>query len=177
MSGKNYKNLLNNITTFIFDVDGVLTNGKVLITSEGEMYREMNTRDGFAIKHALQQGFKIGIISGGTNEGVKKRLELLGVDKVYLGIHEKDIAFEDFISTYNLNPEEVLYMGDDVPDISVMEKVGVATCPQDAVTDVKKIADYVSHKKGGDGCVREIVEQVMRVQDKWLIYNTSISKE
>jgi 3-deoxy-D-manno-octulosonate 8-phosphate phosphatase (KDO 8-P phosphatase) len=173
MSGKNYKNLLNNITTFVFDVDGVLTDGKIMVTTEGEMYREMNTRDGFAIKYALLKGFKIGIISGGTNEGVKKRLENLGVNKVYLGIHEKDHAFEDFINTFNLNSEEILYMGDDVPDIPVMEKVGVATCPQDATSDVKKIADYVSHKKGGEGCVREIIEQVMRVQDKWMFSDLS----
>lgn len=168
MSSKNYKLLLNKITTFVFDVDGVLTNGKILVTTEGEMYREMNTRDGFALKYALLKGFNICIISGGTNQGVKKRLENLGVNKVYLGIHEKDIALDDFINTYNINPDEVLYMGDDVPDMPVMEKVGVATCPQDAVPDVKRIADYVSHKNGGDGCVREIVEQVMRVQNKWM---------
>ena len=168
MSSKNYKLLLNKITSFVFDVDGVLTNGKILVTNEGEMYREMNTRDGFALKYALLKGFNICIISGGTNQGVKKRLENLGVNKVYLGIHEKDIALDDFINTYNINPEEVLYMGDDVPDMPVMEKVGVATCPQDAVPDVKRIADYVSHKNGGDGCVREIVEQVMRVQNKWM---------
>ena len=168
MSNKNYKTLLNNVRAFVFDVDGVMTNGKVIITSEGEMYREMDTRDGFALKYALLKGFKIGIISGGTNEGVKKRLELLGVNKVYLGIHEKDIAFDDFVSTFNIKPYQVLYMGDDVPDIPVMEKVGVSTCPQDAVSDVKRVVDYVSHKKGGDGCVREIVEQVMRVQDKWV---------
>ena len=173
MSSKNYKTLLNKVTTFVFDVDGVLTNGKILVTTEGEMYREMNTRDGFAMKYALLKGFKIGIISGGTNLGVKKRLEDLGVNKVYLGIHEKDIAFDDFINSYNVNPEEVLYMGDDVPDMSVMETVGVATCPQDAVPDVKRIVDYVSHKNGGDGCVREIVEQVMRVQNKWMFSDNS----
>ena len=156
------------IKLIILDVDGVMTNGKVMITSEGEMYREMDTRDGFALKYALLKGFKIGIISGGTNEGVRKRLELLGVNKVYLGIHEKDIAFDDFVSTFNINPDQVLYMGDDVPDVPVMEKVGVSTCPQDALPDVKRVVDYVSHKKGGDGCVREIVEQVMRVQDKWV---------
>ena len=123
MSDKNYKNLLNNVSAFVFDVDGVMTNGKLMITTEGEMYREMNTRDGFAIKNALIKGYKIGIISGGTNEGVRKRLELLGVDKVYLGIQEKEISFDDFVKTYDIDPEEVLYMGDDVPDLSVLEKV------------------------------------------------------
>lgn len=167
MNHKNYKTLLKNVSAFVFDVDGVMTNGQIMITTEGEMYREMNTRDGFAIKCALERDYKIAIISGGTNEGVRKRLETLGVDKVYLGIHKKDIAFDDFLKTYNIDPEEVLCMGDDVPDLSVLKKVGVATCPQDAVSDVKKIVDYVSHKKGGDGCVREIIEQVMRVQNKW----------
>lgn len=167
MNHKNYKTLLKNVSAFVFDVDGVMTNGQIMITTEGEMYREMNTRDGFAIKCALERDYKIAIISGGTNEGVRKRLETLGVDKVYLGIHKKDIAFDDFLKTYNIDPEEVLCMGDDLPDLSVLEKVGVATCPQDAVSDVKKIVDYVSHKKGGDGCVREIIEQVMRVQNKW----------
>ena len=168
MSNKNYKTLLNKVSAFVFDVDGVMTNGKILITTDGEMYREMDTRDGFAIKYALLKGFKIGVISGGTNDGVRKRLELLGVDKVYLGIHEKDEAFDDFINTFKIDPEEVLYMGDDLPDMIVMEKVGVATCPKDAASDIKKISDYVSHKKGGEGCVREIVEQVMRVQNKWV---------
>ena len=167
MSNNNYKTLLNNVSAFVFDVDGVMTNGKILITTDGEMYREMDTRDRFAIKNALLKGFKIGVISGGSNEGVRKRLELLGVDKVYLGIYEKDEAFDDFINTFKIDPEEVLYMGDDLPDMLVMEKVGVATCPQDAVSDIKKISHYVSHKKGGEGCVREIVEQVMRVQNKW----------
>ena len=167
MNHKNYKTLLKNVSAFVFDVDGVMTNGQIMITTEGEMYREMNTRDGFAIKCALERDYKMAIISGGTNEGVRKRLETLGVDKVYLGIHKKDIAFDDFLKTYNIDPEEVLCMGDDVPDLSVLKKVGVATCPQDAVSDVKKIVDYVSHKKGGDGCVREIIEQVMRVQNKW----------
>lgn len=167
MNNNNYKTLLNKVNVFIFDVDGVMNNGKIMITNEGEMYREMDTRDGFALKYALIKDYKVGVISGGTNQGVRKRLELLGVNKVYLGIHEKDIAFDDFTKTFNVNPQEVLYMGDDVPDIPAMQKAGVATCPQDAVSDVKKIADYVSHKKGGDGCVREIVEQVMRVQNKW----------
>ena len=116
MNHKNYKTLLKNVSAFVFDVDGVMTNGQIMITTEGEMYREMNTRDGFAIKCALERDYKVAIISGGTNEGVRKRLETLGVDKVYLGIHEKDIAFDDFLKTYDIDPEEVLCMGDDVPD-------------------------------------------------------------
>ena len=169
MSQKNYKILLNNVRAFIFDIDGVMTNGKVLITTDGEALREINTRDGYALKHASRKGFKIGVISGGKNQSVKRRLELIGVNKVYIGINEKEKAFSDFINTFKIEPEQVLYMGDDIPDITVMEKVGVATCPQDAVSDIKKISHYVSHKNGGEGCVREIIEQVMRVQNKWYV--------
>ncbi|MEN8853111.1 MAG: HAD-IIIA family hydrolase [Candidatus Arcticimaribacter sp.] len=168
MDKPNYKALLPNITTFIFDVDGVLTNGKVLITSQGEMYREMDTKDGYALKCALVQGYKVCIISGGTNEGVRNRLKALGIYDIYLGAHHKQEPFQDLMDSYDLKPEEILYMGDDVPDIVVMEQVDVAACPNDAVSDVKEIANYVSHKKGGEGCVREIIEQTLRVQGKWL---------
>ena len=168
MNQPNYKALLPNITTFIFDVDGVLTNGKVLITSQGEMYREMDTKDGYALKCALVQGYKVCIISGGTNEGVRNRLKALGIYDIYLGAHHKQEPFQDLMDSYDLKPEEILYMGDDVPDIVVMEQVAVAACPNDAVSDVKEIANYVSHKKGGEGCVREIIEQTLKVQGKWL---------
>ena len=168
MDNRNYKAILPQITTFIFDVDGVLTNGKVLITSAGEMYREMDTKDGYALKCALQQGYKVCIISGGTNEGVRNRLKALGVYDIYLGAHHKEEPFQDLLDSYDLKPEEILYMGDDVPDIVVMEKVAVGACPSDAVSDVKAIANYVSHKKGGEGCVRDIIEQTLRVQGKWL---------
>lgn len=167
MSTVNYKENLNHIKAFIFDVDGVLTNGNVMITTNGEMFREMNTKDGYAMKCALEQGLRIAIISGGTNEGVRSRLKALGVDSIYLGAHHKIEPYEDFIFSYDLKPEEIVYMGDDCPDIEVMLKVGVASCPSDAVTDVKDVADYISHKKGGEGCVRDIIEQVLRVQGKW----------
>ena len=167
MDKPNYKALLPQITTFIFDVDGVLTNGKVLITSEGEMYREMDTKDGYALKCALDQGFKVCIISGGTNEGVRNRLRALGIYDIYLGAHHKGEPFQDVLDSYELSPDEILYMGDDMPDIEVMEQVAVAACPQDAVADVKTVSNYISHKKGGEGCVRDIVEQTLRVQGKW----------
>ena len=167
MDKPNYKALLPHITTFIFDVDGVLTNGKVLITSEGEMYREMDTKDGYALKCALDQGFKVCIISGGTNEGVRNRLRALGIYDIYLGAHHKGDPFQDLLDSYELSPDEILYMGDDMPDIEVMEQVAVAACPQDAVVDVKAVSNYISHKKGGEGCVRDIVEQTLRVQGKW----------
>ena len=164
---KNYKNLLPSIKTFIFDVDGVLTDGKILITNEGEFLRSFDTKDGYAMKCALVQGYKIVVISGGRNQGVEERFKELGVFDIYMGIHYKLDAFQDLLDNYDLDPETILYVGDDVPDIPVMEKVGLGCCPADAVSDVKNMADYVSHKNGGEGCVREIIEQVLRVQGKW----------
>jgi 3-deoxy-D-manno-octulosonate 8-phosphate phosphatase (KDO 8-P phosphatase) len=163
----NYKQRLAQINTLIFDVDGVLTDGKVIITTGGEMYRQMDTKDGYVLKCALNEGLKVVIISGGTNEGVRDRLKALGVFDIYLGAHHKLDAFQDLLDNYDLKPENMLYMGDDVPDIPIMEKVGVSCCPKDAVSDVLATADYVSPKKGGEGCVREVVEQVLRIQGKW----------
>ncbi|MDB3862107.1 HAD-IIIA family hydrolase [Flavobacteriaceae bacterium] len=164
---KNYKLLLPQIKTFIFDVDGVLTDGKILIHTDGELLRSFDTKDGYAIKCALLKGFKVVIITGGRNEAVRERFKELGVFDIYLGAHHKLDAFQDLMDNHDLNPEEILYIGDDVPDIPVMEKVGLGCCPSDAVSDVKAMADYVSHKKGGEGCVRELIEQVLRVQGKW----------
>ena len=168
MENKNYKKLLKKITTFILDVDGVLTNGKILITSKGKMLREMNTKDGFIIKYALDEGFKIFIISGGTNKGVRERLKDLGIEEIFLGKDSKNSTYEMLIKKHNLNENEILYMGDDVPDIPVMKKVGVPCCPNDAVPDVKQISIYISKKNGGQGCVRDIIEQTLRVQNKWI---------
>ena len=168
MGNKNYKKLLKKITTFILDVDGVLTNGKILITSKGKMLREMNTKDGFIIKYALDEGFKIFIISGGTNKGVRERLKDLGIEEIFLGKDSKNSTYEMLIKKHNLNENEILYMGDDVPDIPVMKKVGVPCCPNDAVPDVKQISIYISKKNGGQGCVRDIIEQTLRVQNKWI---------
>lgn len=164
---KNYKHLLPKIKTFIFDVDGVLTDGKILINSDGELLRSFDTKDGYAMKCALVKGFKIAIITGGRNEAVRERFKELGVIDIYLGTHHKLDAYQDLMDNYNLNPEEILYIGDDIPDIPVMEKVGLGCCPANAASDVKAMADYVSHKKGGEGCVRELIEQVLRVQGKW----------
>ncbi|MFL2610963.1 MAG: KdsC family phosphatase [Flavobacteriaceae bacterium] len=168
MGNKNYKELLKKIGTFILDVDGVLTNGKILVTSKGKMLREMNTKDGFIIKYALDEGFKIFIISGGTNKGVRERLKDLGIEEIFLGKDSKNSTYEMLIKKHNLNENEILYMGDDVPDIPVMKKVGVPCCPNDAVPDVKQISIYISKKNGGQGCVRDIIEQTLRVQNKWI---------
>ena len=165
--GKNYKEIMPQITTFMFDVDGVLTDGNVTISTRGELVRNMNTKDGYALKVAINAGFNICIISGGTNEGVRTRLKGLGINDIYLGAHNKIEQFEEYIDMYNLNPENVLYMGDDIPDYPVMKKVGLASCPKDAVPEIQDISIYVSQKKGGRGCVRDVIEQVLKVQGKW----------
>ncbi|MGB3775034.1 MAG: HAD-IIIA family hydrolase [Leeuwenhoekiella sp.] len=168
MEKKNYKEVLNDITTLIFDVDGVLTNAGIQINTKGEMLRTMNTKDGYALKTAVQQGFNICVISGGTNEGVRARLKGLGITDIYLGAHVKTEQLEEYFDIYNIKPENVLYMGDDIPDYPVMKMVALPCCPQDAVKEIKDVATYISHKKGGKGCVRDVIEQVLKVQGKWM---------
>lgn len=166
--GKSYKEYLNDITTFVFDVDGVLTDGSVHITTNGDLLRTMNVKDGYALKNAIQQGFNICIISGGSNDGVKSRLEALGIKDVHLGVHDKVKVLDTFFKTNKTNPENVLFMGDDLPDYMVMQNVALPCCPQDAVPEIKAISKYISHKNGGKGAVRDIIEQVLKVQNKWL---------
>ena len=168
MDSKSYKEYLKDIKAFIFDVDGVLTDSSVLVTSEGEMLRRMSTRDGFAIKTAVDAGFLVCIISGGKNEGVRKRLEGLGVKEISLGAHDKVVHLNELFQKHHLKPENVIYMGDDIPDIPPMKLVGLPTCPQDVVPEVKAVSKYISHKNGGHGSVRDIIEQVLKVQGHWM---------
>ena len=163
----NYKNILNQITTFMFDVDGVLTDGSILLMPSGEQVRNMNTKDGMAIRKAISQGYKIAIISGGKSEGLKKRFEYLGIEDVYLGCNDKKDALLDFISIYEIKTDNILYMGDDLNDLEIMNEVILPCCPQDGASEVKKISKYVSHRNGGKGCVRDVIEQTMRVHKKW----------
>lgn len=164
---KNYKEYLSQITTFIFDVDGVLTDGSIQISTNGDLLRTMNIKDGYAMKHAIEKGFTVCVISGGNNEGVKSRLKGLGLTDIYLGCPDKVEQMEEFFDVYNIEPEDVLYMGDDLPDLYAMQKVALPCCPQDAVKEIKEISRYISHKKGGKGCVRDVIEQVLKVQGKW----------
>lgn len=165
----NYKELLEKVKCFIFDVDGVLTNGKLLISDQGTLLRSMNVKDGFAMKYALSRGFKVCIISGGTNEGVRERLKTLGITDVYLGAHNKVEVLDEYLDIYGISRDEVAYMGDDIPDVYPMKELLLPTCPQNAVPEVKKIAKYISHKDGGKGCVRDLIEQVLKTQGKWAI--------
>lgn len=167
---KSYKQIMNHITTFIFDVDGVLTDGTVRVSQTGEMLRDMHIRDGFAMKAALECGYNVCIISGGSNEGVRIRLRNLGITDIHLAAPDKVATFKEYIELYNIKPEEVLYMGDDIPDYHVMKLVGLPTCPQDASPEIKGISNYISHINGGRGAVRDVIEQVMKVQGKWNTY-------
>lgn len=164
---KSYKEYLQYITTFIFDVDGVLTDGTVTITTSGEMLRKMNIKDGYALKTAVDKGYNVCIISGGSNEGVRTRLRGLGITDIYLGAHNKIEQLEEYLDIYSINAKHVLYMGDDIPDLPVMQVVGLASCPQDAAPEIKAVSKYISHKDGGKGAVRDVIEQVLKVQDKW----------
>ncbi len=167
---RSYKEIMNDITTFIFDIDGVLTDGSVAVTNEGEMLRTMNIRDGYALKAAVESGYNVCIISGGSNEGVRVRLRNLGITDIHLGSPDKVETYKEYIELYNIQPEQVLYMGDDIPDFHVMKLVGLPTCPQDASPEIKAISKYISHKNGGKGAVREVIEQVMKVQGKWNLH-------
>lgn len=164
----NYKELLQNINTFIFDYDGVLTDCTILITAEGHMLRTANVRDGYAMQLAKKLGYRIIVISGGTFEGVKRRFNALNIDEVFLGVSDKYTFFKEYITTHDIRHENILYMGDDIPDMETMRHVGVATCPADAVEEIKAISHYISDHNGGRGCVRDIIQQVLKLHGKWL---------
>jgi 3-deoxy-D-manno-octulosonate 8-phosphate phosphatase (KDO 8-P phosphatase) len=164
---ENFKTKLTRVKTFIFDIDGVLTDGSLILMPDGEQVRTMNIKDGWAMQFAVKKGYKIAIISGCNSAIVKKRFDILGIKDVYLGSGDKMDMYNEFILTYNINPEEILYMGDDMPDYEIMKRIGVPTCPNDSAQEIKDISLYVSDKKGGEGCVRDVIEQVMRVQGKW----------
>jgi 3-deoxy-D-manno-octulosonate 8-phosphate phosphatase (KDO 8-P phosphatase) len=164
----NFKGDLNAVRAFVFDVDGVFTDGNVYLHPSGDMMRSMNIKDGYAIQHAIKQGYIICIISGGRSESVRTRFKKLGVTDIYLGSNYKMDDFEDFLYKYSLKAENILYMGDDLPDYEIMKEVGMPTCPLDAAQEIKNISRYISDKKGGEGCVRDIIEQVLRLQGKWL---------
>ncbi len=162
----NTLSLFKQIKVLIFDVDGVLTNSQLLILEDGSLLRQMNTRDGYAIKQALEEGLEVFIITGGKSTGVLKRLEGLGIPKrcIYAGIQRKIEVWEELTAHYQWKPETVLYMGDDFPDYEVMQQVGMACCPSDAVHEIKALCKYISPIKGGEGCVRDVIEKVIKLK-------------
>ena len=166
---ENFKSKLKNITTLMFDVDGVMTDGKVYFFHDGTPIRNLNNKDGFALHVAKQKGYRLVVITGGSSEIIKEALHRLGIEHVFLKQHDKLSCYKDFIAEHSIEDNTVLYMGDDLPDYEVMQRVGVAACPNDAATEIKELSIYVSHKKGGEGCVRDVIEQVMRVRGDWEI--------
>jgi len=152
-------------------VDGVFTNNELLITENGEFLRSMHVRDGQALKWAIQAGYTLGVITGGSSEGVKQRFtQQLGVQEYYSGIQDKALAFQSFMQRTGLKSTEICYMGDDLPDLPPLRKSALACCPFDAVPEVKAVSDYISPWVGGSGCVRDVVEKVMKIQGKWPKY-------
>jgi 3-deoxy-D-manno-octulosonate 8-phosphate phosphatase (KDO 8-P phosphatase) len=161
-----YKQKLNKVTTFMFDVDGVLTNGDILLIN-GDVIRSLNSKDGYALQYATKMGYKVFIVTGGNSYEVRDRLLGLGVTEVHLSAYNKLNVYTDICERFSLEDEEVLYMGDDIPDYQVMQKAGVSVCPQDAAIEIKQLSDYESPFNGGRNCVRDIIEQTLRVQGKW----------
>ncbi len=163
----NYKEKLAPIKAFVFDFDGVMTNGDVWVYGDGETVRCGNIKDGFAIQYAVKKGYIVAVISGATSKSIDNRMRMLGVEQIYTGCGDKIKTYEKFLADNGLKEEEVLCMGDDLPDYPLLQRVGVATCPADAAVEIKEIADYISLFPGGRGCVRDVVEQVLRLQGNW----------
>jgi len=163
----NVLELFKPITTFVFDIDGVLTDGTVLLLQDGLQARQMNVKDGLALQMAQKNGYNVVIISGGYSEPVVDRFRYLGVEHVFLAIKNKATFLDDFFSEKAISWNQVLYMGDDLPDIAVLQKAGLACCPADAVQEVKEISTYISPFNGGFGCVRDVVEKVLKLNDHW----------
>jgi 3-deoxy-D-manno-octulosonate 8-phosphate phosphatase (KDO 8-P phosphatase) len=163
-----YKELLNNITTFIFDYDGVLTDGSILTLADGDAYRITHVKDGYALQLARKKGYRVAIISGAYADNMLNRLKSLQITDVYLGIENKLKKFNEYLEENSLSPSEVLFMGDDIPDYEVMLHAGVPACPSDASEEIQRISKYISHSPGGKGCVRDVIEQVLKVQGKWM---------
>lgn len=162
----------NTIKTFIFDVDGVMTDGKLLVTEGGEFLRTFHSRDGYAMRRAIEEGYNVCIITGGRGRSIESRLEKLGVKTFFTGADNKLPVYRRYCDTFNINTATVLYMGDDLNDYEVMQHVGLPCCPADACPEIMQLSHYVSPIKGGDGCVREVIEKVMKLQGTWFNQTT-----
>ncbi len=160
------------IRTFVFDMDGVLTDGSVVVCDDGKWLRRMNVRDGYALQLAVKSGFNVIVVSGSDSPPVTARLKKLGVQNVFMNVKEKEIFLKEFASKKELPLNEILYMGDDIPDYSCMKMVGIAACPADAAFEIKEIADYISLLRGGYGCVRDVLEKVMKLNHKWTLQSS-----
>ena len=164
----NFKQLLNDVKYFVFDIDGVLSSTLISTNPDGDQSRTLNAKDGYAIQHAIKNGYRICIISGAKSDSIKKRIESLGVQDVYMETHDKYERIKKYIYENQIPKEFILYMGDDIPDYNAMKEVGVPTCPADAVEEIKEISAYISDFKGGEGCVRDVISQVLKLHGKWM---------
>lgn len=164
----NYRALLPKVTTFIFDYDGVLTTGDILVTEKGEALRSGNVKDGYALQYASKMGYNVAIISGGFSESIRHRMQAVLVKDVFMSVPDKIVKLKEYMAEHDLTPEEIVYVGDDIPDYPVMKLVGVPVCPADAAEEIKQISVYISRFQGGRGCARDIIEQVLKVQGKWM---------
>ncbi len=164
----NLKEDLQYIRAFVFDVDGVFTNGEVILYPGGEFLRTVNIKDGYAVQYCVKKGYPVAIVTGGNSETVRERFTRLGVTDIYLKSDNKIDDYEDFLHKYDLEHKNILYMGDDLPDYEIMKKAGFPTCPADAVEEIRQLSVYISDKKGGEGCVRDVIEQVLRLHGKWM---------
>ena len=164
----NFKENLIKVKAFIFDIDGVLSLQTIGLNTFGVPNRTVNLRDGYALQFAVKKGYHIGVISGSSSKEYQKRLKLLGVKDIFLNSRSKLEHFNSFLKKYNLDRSEVLFMGDDIPDFEVMKEAGVPVCPSDADSEIRQVAVYISDKKGGEGCVRDVIEQVLRLHNKWM---------
>ena len=163
----NYKEKLQPIKAFVFDFDGVLTDGNVWVFADRQAVRATNTKDGYAIHQAVKRGYTVAVISGGTSESIDYRMEMLGVSQCYTGRAQKIDTYNKFLADNGLRDEQVVYVGDDIPDCPVLKRAGVSVCPADAAVEVREMVDYVSPFNGGHGCARDIIEQVMRLHGEW----------
>jgi len=164
------------IKTFVFDVDGVLTDGSLLVLNDGQMARRMNIKDGYALQLAVKKGYRVLVISGGTSDAVKQRLDRLGVTENFLQVENKKEKLTEYVAQHDLKWEEVLFMGDDIPDYSAMQLVGLACCPADAATEIKQISQYISPLEGGKGCARDVIEKVLKLNGHWDLDTAVASK-
>ena len=162
------------ITTFVFDIDGVLTDGTVLLLENGLQARQMNIKDGLALQMAVKNGYKVAVVSGGSSEPVINRFRYLGINEIHLGVKDKLQFAQQYLEQNGLQWNEVLFMGDDLPDVAVLKKAGLSCCPADAAVEVKKISKYISAQNGGSGCVRDVIEKVLKLNDHWK-YHTEVS--
>ena len=160
---------LTRIRAIIFDVDGVLSAETITLSAEGEPLRTVNIKDGYAIQLAQKLGLRIVILTGGKTEAVRLRYARLGVEDIFMGCAVKVKAYDEFLERYGLKDEEVMYMGDDIPDLEIMRRVGCPVCPKDACAEIKEASVYVSDRIGGHGCGRDVIEQVLRAQGKWVM--------